>query len=327
MNHAPGRASTVIALTGATGFIGNALRERLLAAGHAVRALYRPRRGRVMPQAPGLTWVAGDLADRDALAALVNGATAVVHCAGNVRGARRDDFDLVNEKGVADIVQAARGTTGCDRFLLISSLAAREPQLSDYARSKRLGEQALQAHAGHLTWVALRPPAVYGPGDREMLPLFEGMARGLAPIPGDGRGRFSMIHVADLASAVVAWLAVESESGAIHELHDGHARGYDWDTVLATASRVLRDGARIRRLRIPTPCLRAVAGVNLLAARLFGYAPMLTPGKVREITHADWTCDNADFVQATGWQPAIGFAEGLAQTFGKPPVALNGVSQ
>ncbi|UPG85481.1 NAD-dependent epimerase/dehydratase family protein [Luteibacter aegosomatis] len=327
MNDAPGRASTVVALTGATGFIGNALRERLLRGGHAVRALYRPRRGRVMPQAPGLTWVAGDLGDRDALAALVEGAKVVVHCAGNVRGARREDFDLVNEKGVADIAQAARGTAGCERFLLISSLAAREPQLSDYARSKRLGEEALAAHAGHLAWAAIRPPAVYGPGDREMLPLFEGMARGLAPIPGDGRGRFSMIHVADLASAVLAWVDNDGVSGAIHELDDGHARGYDWDTVLATAARVLRDGAPIRRLRIPVACLRVVAGVNLLAARLFGYAPMLTPGKVREITHADWTCDNRTFTEATGWHPAIGFAEGLAQTLGKTPAALNGVPQ
>lgn len=308
----------VVALTGATGFIGAALSEHLVRAGYRVRALYRPRRGRVMRNTPGLQWIAGDLDDQAALAAVMQGAEAVIHCAGSVRGATRADFDRVNEQGVIHTVDAALREPACRRFLLISSLAAREPALSDYSRSKHLGERALAARAGRLTWAAIRPPAVYGPGDREMLPLFQGMARGVAAIPGSGNGRFSLIHVADLASAVVAWLGASDRSGAIYELDDGHARGYDWDTVLATAAQVLRNGAPIRRLRIPVPVLRAVAGMNRLCARLFGYAPMLTPGKVREITHADWVSDNTAFVQATGWRPAFGFREGLAQTLGKP---------
>lgn len=326
MNATADTAHPVVALTGATGFIGSTLRERLMGAGYRVHALYRPRPGRVLPDAAGLKWIAGDLGDRAALTALMDGAEAVVHCAGNVRGARRSDFDRVNEAGVLDIVRAAEREAGCRRFLLLSSLAAREPQLSDYARSKWLGEQALEANAGRLAWAALRPPAVYGPGDREMLPVFKSMARGLAPIPGKGDGRFSLIHVADLASAVVAWLDGDSESGHTYELDDGHQHGYDWDTLLATASRVLRDNAPIRRLSIPLPCLRLVAGINLAAARVFGYAPMLTPGKVREITHADWVGDGSALTQATGWRPLIGFEHGLADTLGKPAAVLNGVS-
>ncbi|MDQ8049431.1 NAD-dependent epimerase/dehydratase family protein [Luteibacter sp.] len=316
MNDLADSGHPVIALTGATGFIGTALRERLVAAGYRVRALYRPRPGRVLENAPGVKWIAGDLNDRDALAALVQGADAVVHCAGNVRGARAADFDVVNEAGVIDIVRAAREESHCHRFLLVSSLAAREPQLSDYSRSKWLGERALAAHAGDLVWAALRPPAVYGPGDREMLPLFQSMARGIAPIPGSGDGRFSLIHVSDLASAIVAWLRSDTQSGQTFELDDGHEGGYDWDTVLSTASRVLRDNAPIRRLLIPAPLLRAIAGANRTAARVFGYAPMLTPGKVRELTHADWVCDGRAFTRATGWTPEIGFERGLAATLG-----------
>jgi nucleoside-diphosphate-sugar epimerase len=325
MNDVGGARQPVVALTGATGFIGTVLREHLTAAGYAVRAQYRPRNGRVLQSAPGLKWIAGDLDDTDALAALLQGADAVVHCAGSVRGARREDFDRVNEKGVLEVARAAASEAGCRRFVLLSSLAAREPELSDYARSKRLGEEALAANAGDLVWTALRPPAVYGPGDKEMLPLFEGMQRGLAPIPGDGKGRFSLIHVADLASAVVAWLGTDSGSGNIYELDDGHERGYDWDTVLATASRVLRGNAPIRRLPVPTPVLRVVGGINLAAARVFGYAPMLTPGKVREVTHDDWVCDGSSFERATGWRPVFGFERGLADTLGKPSAALNGV--
>jgi nucleoside-diphosphate-sugar epimerase len=308
----------VVALTGATGFVGTALRQQLVASGYRVRALYRPRAGRVLKDTENLEWIAGDLADRVALANLAKGADAFVHCAGSVRGARRADFDRVNEQGVLDTVRAANGEPSCRRYLLISSLAAREPQLSDYAGSKWRGERALEANAGHLAWAALRPPAVYGPGDREMLPLFQGMARGLAPIPGDGKGRFSLIHVADLATAVVAWLATEGDSGNTYELDDCHENGYDWDTVLDTASRVLRGNAPIRRLTIPASLLRLVGGVNLAAARVFGYAPMLTLGKVREVTHADWVADGTAFEHATGWRPVFGFERGLADTLGKP---------
>ena len=86
------------------------------------------------------------------------------------------------------------------RFLLMSSLAARMPQLSDYAASKRRGELAVEAAPENLRWTVLRPPAVYGPGDRELLPLFRWVARGIAPLPAGGGGRFSLLYVDDLAT-------------------------------------------------------------------------------------------------------------------------------
>jgi nucleoside-diphosphate-sugar epimerase len=327
MNAALGVARRpVVAMTGATGFIGTALRARLAASGYRVRALYRPRRGRALESAPNLEWVPGELADPAALATLLAGAGAVVHCAGAVRGARRADFDRVNEEGVRHVALAAAREPGCRRFLLLSSLAAREPQLSDYAGSKRRGELALAANAGRLGWTVLRPPAVYGPGDREMLPLFRNMARGLAPVPGDGRQRFSLLHVADLACAVAAWLAADGDRGETYELDDGREGGYDWDTMLAIAASVLRAGAPIRRVPVPVPLLRLAGGVNLAAARLLGYAPMLTPGKVREITHPDWVCDGSAFARATGWQPSFEFERGLASAFGNHSAVLDEVS-
>lgn len=320
-----GAGRPVVALTGATGFIGTTLRTRLVAAGYRVRAMYRPRRGRTLAHVPGLEWVPGDLADPAALDTLVSGAESLVHCAGAVRGARRADFDRINEDGVRTTAQAAARAPSCRRFLLLSSLAARAPQVSDYAGSKRRGERALETSAGRLDWTVLRPPAVYGPGDREMLPLFRSMARGLAPVPGSGDGRFSLIYVEDLAAAVIAWLAARGDRGDTYELDDGHAGGYDWHTILATAARVLRQGAPIRRLSIPIPLLRMAGRANLVAARTFGYAPMLTPGKVREITYADWVCDGSAFAHATGWQPSFGFERGLARTFEFSPAALDEV--
>lgn len=315
-----------LALTGATGFIGSTLLRRLSAAGHRVRALYRPYAGRALSALPGVEWMPGALGDGVALANLVRGSAAVIHCAGAVRGARRADFDRVNREGTRRLVEAAAATPGDRRFLLLSSLAAREPELSDYAGSKRRGEQALAAHAGSLRWNVLRPPAVFGPGDREMRPLFDAIAHGIAVLPAGARGRFSLLYAEDLASAVLAWLETAVESGTSFELDDGQVGGYDWDGVIAVASQVLRGGRAVRRLPLPLPLLHGVAGINLAAARVFGYAPMLTPGKVRELLHHDWVCDATALTTATGWRPAFPLARALAATFGKPVLASHGVA-
>lgn len=260
----------------------------------------------------------GDLRDSPALEALVAGTYAVVHCAGTVRGARRSDFDSVNAEGAGRIAAAAAAVAPASRFLLMSSLAARMPELSHYAASKRRGENAVKAAAKDLRWTILRPPAVFGPGDRELAPLFRCIARGFAPLPAHTRGRFSLIHVDDLASAVLRWLAADAGYGRIFELDDGRPGGYEWDTVLTLAGRALGRVSPVRRVAIPVPLLRLAAWANLGAASLLGYAPMLTPGKVREIMHPDWLCNSHAFADAVSWRPAIGLESGLARMYGTP---------
>lgn len=310
-----------VALTGATGFIGAAIAGHLAAAGWQVRALYRTRKGRVLPEIPGVRWIEGGLEDEKALKDLVSGTCAVVHCAGVVRGASRADFDSVNEDGALRIARTVASLAKVPRFLLISSLAAREPQLSHYAGSKWRGECAVKSISEKLRWTVMRPSAVFGPGDRELLPLFNCMAKGFAPLPAGANGRFSVIYVTDLAAAVTRWLEVDNCDGQTFELHDGRMGGYDWDSVLAIGSRVLCAGRPVRRVPIPIPLLTFTALANSAFARAFGYAPMLTPGKIRELTHSDWVCDNSAFSQRTGWQPGVDLAQGLAFTFANRPVA------
>ena len=297
-----------VALTGATGFIGRNIAEQLIAEGHAVRALTR----RPQVERAGLTWIRGDLEDPLSLASLVAGTVAVIHCAGAVRGAGAGHFQHVNRDGTRAVTAAALQSAPTSRFLLISSLAARQPALSWYADSKRAAELVLEGEA-RLQWTIFRPPAVYGPGDREILPLFQAMRRGWLPVVGPPGARFSLLHVSDLAGAVSAWLAADASRLAwqTFELDDGMPQGYDWNAVRELAQHAW--GRTIRSVPVPLAVVRSAAWINLALARATGRAPMLTPGKVRELSHANWVCDNARIMQNLGWKPEIRLADALAR--------------
>jgi nucleoside-diphosphate-sugar epimerase len=304
--------SRTIALTGATGFIGRNLALRLLSSGWQIRGLVRPSSQGSSKAESAIQWIQGDLGDPDSLRHLVSGVDAILHCAGAVRGASQAHFNRVNVDGVARLVQAAREEHQLPRFLLMSSLAAREPHLSHYAASKRQGEEALAAGAGEMPWTAFRPPAVYGPGDKEMLPLFRWIGRGIAPILGRRDARFSLLYVEDLAEAVLKWLNFKRGERQCFELHDGRPGGYTWGEVIETVARFY--GKTPFQLRVPETVLQVLARLNLTTAPLLGYAPMLTPGKVRELRHHNWVCDNDAFSRATGWSPKFSLEEGVRRT-------------
>ncbi len=303
----PETSKGAIAITGATGFIGRTLLDRLAESGWRLRALTRS--GRVKEH-PLVEPVRGSLESFAALERLVDGVEVVIHCAGAVRGASYADFARVNVTGLENLLIAIRCRSRPPRLIHLSSLAARQPQLSWYAASKNKGEELLEKHFPELSWTVLRPPAVYGPGDKEMLPVFRLMARGVAPVPGTGRSRFSLLHVTDLAAAVEMLLAGAGK-GRIFELHDGKERGYDWFEVIEVVSGLR--GKRVRPVRIPLACFYPPAWLNQFAARIFNLPrPMLTPGKVREIAWPEWVCDNAAFARETGWRPRVDLRRGLA---------------
>lgn len=300
------------ALTGATGFIGNTVARRLLADGWQVRALVRPASTSTRLIGPSVEWVEGELDEPSSLNSLVRNADVVVHCAGIVRGRIQADFARVNVDAVTRLARAAATQNPAPRFVLISSLAAREPELSAYATSKWQGELALSKAADGMAWVALRPPAVYGPGDKELLPLFRWMMRGLGPVLSHPGARFSLLYVDDLAEAVVKWVDSASQDRRAFELDDGRPDGYTWSDVVEVAERLR--GKRIRCLPVPWLVLHVLAKTNELAAPVLGYAPMLTSGKVRELRHPNWVCDNTRFNRATSWVPQVSLEEGLRRT-------------
>lgn len=302
----------VIAVTGATGFIGQAICEQLIAGNYSIRVLVRNPRKASSHTFSDAEIIHGDLACPNGLQRLVSGADAVIHCAGSVRGATQAQFDRVNVEGTRNLLRAIKAGTTSQRLLFISSLAAREPQLSFYAASKHCAEQALKTEGGGIAWTVLRPPAVYGPGDRELLPVFRLMARGLALTPGLPDARFSMLYVDDLGSAVVAWLDGDCVTGEIFTIEDGRAKGYDWHDVGEIVGQLCK--RKVRVVRAPSWLLDVPAWVNGRIGTFFGTTPMLTPEKLRELRHPDWLCDSAAFQRVINWRPKVKLAEGLRAT-------------
>jgi len=284
--------------------------------GFRVRALARNPRQCQDLEAQGISVIQGDLHNPSALRQLVAGCDAVIHGAGAVRGSSQQAFDEVNVAGTAALLSAIKSQPGHPRLLLLSSLAAREPDLSWYAHSKREGEELVRREVD-MDWVVIRPPAVYGPGDREMLPVFQWMARGIAFVPGCVESRTSLIHVSDLVAAIIACVDTGRARHQTLSLCDGRPGGYNWRELADIAATTWT--RQVRLWRVPPWLLNSVARCNLMLADITGRAPMLTPPKLRELRHSDWVVDNEAITTLTGWKPLISLREGL-QEIGKAAI-------
>lgn len=294
----------VVAVTGATGFLGRHLVRALAQAGWTPRVLVR--RDPIHPLWRNLEVevVAGDLKTPGALERLSRGAEVVVHAAGLIKAGSLEGFNVVNRDGALAAAQAAQ-TAGA-RFILVSSLAAREPALSRYAASKRAGEDAVRDISPDA--LVVRPPAIYGPGDTETLGLFRlAAASPVMPVLSPA-ARIAMIHVHD-ASAKLAGYCKSPASGVV-ELSDVRPDGYTWTEIMSAAAAVM--GRKPRLVRLPDTGILAagaLADAWSFATRtptIFGF------GKARELLHADWTLSSAPM--AEGVPSVFGLLDGFAHT-------------
>ena len=289
-----------LAITGGTGFVGTRLLSAALSAGHEIRALTR----RTAAPRTGVEWVEGALDQPAALRALVEGSDAVIHVAGVISARTAEEFDACNVDGTKALLEAA-ATVGVRKFVHVSSLAAREPALSLYGASKAKSE-ALVA-ASPLPWAIVRPPAVYGPGDKETLELFKMAKRGLVLLPPPGR--LSLIHVDDLVALLLALAAREGPSGVTIEPDDGRAGGWTHKAFADALAKAV--GRKARTMSMPAALLRFGARADRL---LRGDAAKLTADRAAYFSHPDWVVDPARASPPGFWAPRIATEQGLAST-------------
>ena len=300
----------IAAITGATGFLGHYIVNALATAGWHVRILARQTSSDRIPGGKTHDIVVGDIEDRRALRALVDGADVVVHAAGLIKAPNLAAFRAVNVGGTANLVEVLGDCRSAKHVLLVSSMVAREPQLSTYAATKREGEGIITAQRVH-TWTVVRPCAVYGPRDKETLAIFQAAARRILPLPGPRGGRIALIHAADAANAVAS-LCDRGPAGRIFELTDQQVGGYAWPEIAAAAEAAI--GAKVLTLPVPGIVVRAAAVLNMLAAAITGRTPIFTLGKAREMLHADWGSSADRQPPPDTWQPKIELTEGFRDT-------------
>jgi len=290
----------VLAVTGGTGFVGGHLLRAAAEQDQYLRALTRGWR----PPEPKLEWVEGALDRPESLAKLCAGADAVIHIAGLINAPDRAGFEAINVGGTAAMIDAARGA-GIRRFIHISSLAAREPKLSDYGWSKAKSEKLVAASG--LDWTIIRPPAVYGPGDRETFELFKMAKRGFVALP--PKGRFSVIHVEDLCRLILTLVDQPDSVSEIYEPDDGLEGGWDHRHFARTLGRIF--GKRAATVAMPKIVMQGASRIEKMVRR---DKAKLTADRVRYFCHPDWVVTAQRRPPSSLWQPQIRTPTGLKAT-------------
>jgi nucleoside-diphosphate-sugar epimerase len=309
-----------VAITGGTGFVGSHLVDCLCAAGMQPRVLIRdPESVRWIGSQPIVT-VPGSLHDRQALHRLVDGAGTVLHLAGVVRAGRAAELDRGNRIGTVNLVAALREAAPETRLVHVSSLAAAGPSpapegigpeaephpISAYGRSKLAGEQAVRELEG--AWTILRPPAIYGPRDTDVLDAFRMAAKGWLLRPAGSRS-LTIAYVADVVRAILA--ATVAAPGRC--FHTGEPRPYQFQELL----QLIAETGKVRARSLPVPGLlirAAGAGGSLL--HLLGMRRLtLTWDKTREILARHWTARTEDSLAALAIGEQTDFKTGSAVTW------------
>ncbi len=306
--------STSVFLTGATGFVGSHVAEALVRGGYRVRCSVR--------STSDLRWLRGlpvetasiDLSSRHAVEDALEGVRHVVHAAGITRASADRDYFSVNAE-ITELIAEAAVCVSVRRFVLISSLAARGPDgaagpASPYGASKLESERRLRAvieRGGSMEPRVLRPGGVYGPRDRDLLPLFQIARTGFIPVP-RGVGRLQPVYATDVATAVLRALdEARSEQGPFHL---GGPAVHTWDEVADAMGAAV--GRRVRPVRVPAALFLAAGTLAEYAALLRRRTPDLDRRRAKDLTRLDWTCELGAVEEQLGWSPEVPLRKGLA---------------
>ena len=311
----------MILVTGATGFIGSHLVERLVGQGRALRCLVRSAGATSRPAPSGVELAYGDLASGEGLADALRDVDVVFHLAGATKARTVADYDRGNVQATANLLSAAGHVR---RFVHVSSLAAAGPSdgrrplseddgphpVSHYGRSKLAGEDAVRRSAVLPRSVILRPAVVYGPRDRDVYQMIRLIARGWMLQIGAAARPFSLVYVGDLVDALVAAADRPVSGGAVYYV--AHSAAVSWDEFGRTAARLM--SRPLHAIAIPGKVAYAIGLCAEWWTRFSGQPGILSRDKVAEACCAGWVCDSSRACRELAFCAATGLEEGLRRT-------------
>ena len=307
-----------VLLTGGTGFVGGHVARAFVEAGYALRCGVRATSDTTALEGLPVELLPLDLNRAgEILTEAMEDVEIVVHAAGITRARRAGDYHAVNAEATRRLADAA-AAAGVRRFVLISSLAARGPDAytmdgldhpaSAYGSSKFAAEVYLRRFCDRMETVVLRPAAVYGPRDRDFLPLIKLARTGWLVVPNDFL-RLQPVFAEDAARAVLAAARAPVGFGPFPVAEQGR---YAWREVTEGLGRAL--ARPVRAVRLPAGLLVFAGRLAGQTARLPGVAPVLDERRARDLAVNGWTCDVSSTERALGWRAEVPLFEGLERT-------------
>jgi len=308
-----------VLVTGANGFIGSRVCRLLAASGYAVRIICRETSDlSLLEDVPYSKFIA-DITDQDTLAPAVSGTDYIIHLAGLIKAKNEAAFFHVNQYGTSCLLNAVKNNNlDLKKFVLVSSVAAsgpasRDPRKEDdppapitrYGRSKLAGEEAAHSFHNLIPITIIRPPAVYGPGDRAILTLFDIVNKRLRPYMGGGHNRVQMVYVDDLARGIVTAMKSDRSTGETYFIAD--KQSYSTREMMDIIGRLL--GRKGIGIVIPVWVMKIIAWISESFSKLAGKPALFSREKVRELT-ADWKLDVSKARSQLDFETAVDFPLG-----------------
>jgi len=312
-------------VTGATGFIGSHLVELLLSRAHTVRVLLRKTSSLEWLKGLPIELFYGDLFDMEAMQKAVSGVDYVYHSAGLTKAKTAEGYYRANQEGTRNLLNAALAQAPrIRRFVHISSQAAAGPSptsapitedfpanpLTTYGKSKLKAEQEVLEVASRIPVTICRPPAVYGPRDKDIFEFFNTYKRGLQPIVGFSEKYVSLVHVTDLVRGFV--LAGESEKARGQTYFISSERAYGWKEVGEVTRAAM--GRSAIRVRIPEPLVYVISAFAEIGAKFSPKPALINLEKARDMVQDYWTCDSSKATRDFGYRQEISLVDGIRGT-------------
>jgi len=317
-------ADSPILVTGATGFVGSHLVERLVGLGYGVRCLARRTSSLAWLPGEGIELAYGEVAENVGLREAVEGVSLVFHVAGVTKTPSSEGYYRGNVQGTANLLRALEEVGSGARFVHVSSLAAVGPSpdgrplaedapahpVSHYGKSKWEAEEAVRRSPLSAGAVIVRPPVVFGPRDRDVLKFFQAASRGWLFRIGSQEAFVSVVHVSDLVAGLLA--AAERAPGQARPYFVANEEPVSWTEFASVAAELM--GRQVRAVSIPRPMAWAAGFVAELGSKLRGKPSILSRDKIREARYRYWTCQTARAHHELGFRAEKTLRQGIAET-------------
>ncbi len=312
-------------VTGANGFVGSHLCEKLLSIGCRVCALVRKTSNLRFLKNLDIEYRYGDVCHPQSLNNAVRDIDFIFHSAGLTKAKDYEDFYKVNHIGTLNLLEAALNTgKPPKRFIYISSQAASGPgvnltpiteehtpaPVTTYGKSKLRGEEEVIKRLDSISSTIIRPPSIYGARDKEIYTFFKSASMGIKPYFGRDKAILSMVYIDDLVDGIIQAAFNSKTISEVYFITDDEV--YDWEEVVANLLAAF--GKKGIPINIPVPLFLWSGSFSEKISRALGKAPMFTREKAYEITRRNWACSCRKAAETFGYSPRVKFSEGAELT-------------